>query len=64
MQYGLKHFGVLSALILMVFSILVEPITRFIYAAVKDSLGECDQIFEGYLRYLKSVPVILSSFGK
>ncbi len=63
LQYSIKHFGKLSVLVLLLASVLIEPVSRFIFTALKDSIKECGKVIKGHDMYIKSISAIFRLSG-
>lgn len=51
--YGFKHFSLLYAVLLLLITAILEPITRLLYAAVRASKKDIMGVFEGYMHFYK-----------
>jgi N-acetylglucosaminyl-diphospho-decaprenol L-rhamnosyltransferase len=59
--YGFKNFGIVSAVILLLATLLIEPVSRLVQAIFQGSLAQIREVFQGYLLLWRALPHILGS---
>lgn len=57
--YGYKHFKWLTATILMLLTLFIEPWTRLIWNIIKGSIKELAEMFKAYFLLWKDMPKLL-----
>ncbi|MFI5057712.1 MAG: glycosyltransferase family 2 protein [Candidatus Acidiferrales bacterium] len=59
--YGFKNFGIVSAVTLLLATLLIEPVSRLVQAIFRGSLAQIREVFLGYLLLWRALPRILGS---
>jgi GT2 family glycosyltransferase len=59
--YGFKNFGLASAVILLLATLLIEPFSRLAQAILRGSLSQMRELFQGYILLWQSLPSLLRS---
>lgn len=59
-QYGFKHFGTLRGLVLLLATVMLEPISRLVLAGWRGSLPDMRATLAAYLRLWGALPALLS----
>lgn len=62
--YGYKHFGWAPATLLLIATLLIEPLSRFALAASHGSFMEFRSTCEGYAKLWRSLPSLWNVAGK
>ena len=62
--YGYKHFGPGGATGLALGTLLLEPLTRLVWATARRSGSEAIETARGYLMLWKSAPILLTRHGR
>jgi hypothetical protein len=63
-QYGYKHFGWLPATFLLIGTLLLEPVSRLVLAAVRGSGKEAVETLNGFLRLWVCIPTLFLHAAK
>jgi GT2 family glycosyltransferase len=59
-QYGYKHFGCFTATLLLIGTILLEPLARLVFAACRRSVRDMLEILEAFGKLWVNLPAITS----
>jgi GT2 family glycosyltransferase len=62
--YGFKHFSPLRAWVLVVTTLLVEPVSRAMFSFLRGGLGGLENTFRGYAMLWRNFPVIFKNSRK
>jgi N-acetylglucosaminyl-diphospho-decaprenol L-rhamnosyltransferase len=59
--YGFKNFGIVSAVTLLLATLLIEPVSRLAQGIFRGSFVQIREVFQGYLLLWRALPRILGS---
>lgn len=62
--YGYKHFGWMQGSLLLLGTVLIEPISRLLLATSRISLPEIGQILQGFSLLWRAIPRVMSKIVK